>query len=58
MSGAMAGFPYGRLTAQRFRAAFPGAHRQDDLPAWFVPETIAERRLNHWLGRNMLGVLG
>ncbi len=56
-SGATAAFPYDRLTVERFRAAFPGARWRDDLRAWFVPGTTAERRLNRWLGREMSGVL-
>ncbi len=56
-SGATAAFPYDRLTVERFRSAFPGARWRDDLRAWFVPGTTAERRLNRWLGREMSGVL-
>jgi hypothetical protein len=44
--GATAAFPYDRLTAERFRSAFPGARWRDDLRAWFVPGTTAERRLS------------
>lgn len=56
-SGATAAFPYDRLTVGRFRSAFLGARWRDDLRAWFVPGTTAERRLNRWLGREMSGVL-
>jgi hypothetical protein len=56
-SGATATFPYDRLTVERFRSAFPGARWRDDLRAWFVPGTAAERRLNRWLTREMSGVL-
>jgi hypothetical protein len=56
-SGATAAFPYDRVTVERFRSAFPGARWRDDLRAWFVPGTTAERRLNRWLGREMSGVL-
>ncbi|MEA2728622.1 MAG: hypothetical protein QOF70_3097 [Acetobacteraceae bacterium] len=56
-SGATAAFPYDRLTVERFRSAFPGARWRDDLRAWFVPGTTAERRLNRWFGREMSGVL-
>jgi hypothetical protein len=56
-TGATAAFPYDRLTVERFRSAFPGARWRDDLRAWFVPGTTAERRLNRWLGREMSGVL-
>ena len=56
-SGATAAFPHDRVTVERFRSAFPGARWRDDLRAWFVPGTTAERRLNRWLGREMSGVL-
>jgi len=56
-TGATAAFPYDRLTVERFRLAFPRARWRDDLRAWFVPGTTAERRLNRWLGREMSGVL-
>ena len=55
--GATAAFPYDRLSVERFRSAFPRARWRDDLRAWFVPGTTAERRLNRWLGREMPGVL-
>ncbi len=55
--GATAAFPYDRMTVERFRAAFPGARWREDLRAWFVPGTTAERRLNRWLGRELSGVL-
>src|SRR3978361_2443607 len=55
--GATAAFPFDRMTVGRFRSAFPGARWRDDLRAWFVPGTTAERRLNRWLGREMSGVL-
>lgn len=55
--GATAAFPYDRMTVERFRSAFPGARWRDDLRAWFVPGTTAERRLSRWLGREMAGVL-
>jgi hypothetical protein len=54
---ATAAFPYDRMTVERFRSAFPGARWRDDLRAWFVPGTTAERRLNRWLGREMAGIL-
>jgi hypothetical protein len=56
-TGATAAFPYDRVTVERFRSAFPGARWRDDLRAWFVPGTTAERRLSRWLGREMSGVL-
>jgi hypothetical protein len=57
MTGATAAFPYDRMTVERFRSAFPGARWRDELRAWFVPGTTAERRLNRWLGHEMSGVL-
>lgn len=56
-SGAIAAFPYDRMTVERFRAAFPRARWRDDLGAWFVPGVTAERRLNTWSGREWTGVL-
>ena len=56
-TGVTAAFPYDRMTVERFRSAFPGARWRDDLRAWFVPGTTAERRLDQWLGREMAGVL-
>lgn len=55
--GAIATFPFDRSTVERFRSAFPRARWRDDLRAWFVPGTTAERRLNRWLGRELSGVL-
>lgn len=55
--GAMAAFPYDRMTVERFRAAFPRARWRDDLGAWFVPGTKAERRLRTWSGLEWTGVL-
>lgn len=55
--GATAAFPYDRTTVERFRAAFPRARWRDDLRAWFVPGTRAERRLTAWMGREWPGVL-
>jgi hypothetical protein len=45
------------MTVERFRAAFPRARWRDDLGAWFVPGTSAERRLNSWSSREWSGVL-
>lgn len=56
-SGATATSPYDRLTVERFRSAFPGARWREDLRAWFVPGTTAERRLNRWFGRELSRVL-
>ena len=55
--GATAAFPFDRMTTQRFREAFPRARWRDDLGAWFVPGTTAERRLRAWSGREWPGVL-
>ncbi|MHC2017735.1 hypothetical protein [Methylobacterium sp. CM6247] len=55
--GATAAFPYDRMTVERFRVAFPRARWRDDLDAWFVPGTSAERRLNSWSSREWSGVL-
>jgi hypothetical protein len=53
--GATAVFPFDRMTVERFRKDFPRARWRDDLHAWFVPGTTAERRLNRWLGRELSG---
>jgi hypothetical protein len=55
--GATAAFPYDRMTVERFREAFPRARWRDDLHAWFVPGTRAEKRLTAWMGREWTGVL-
>lgn len=55
--GATAAFSYDCRTVERFREAFPQARWRDDLGAWFVPGTRAERRLNAWMGREWSGVL-
>lgn len=55
--GATATFPYDRMTVERFRKAFPRARWRDDLRAWFVPGTRAERRLTAWMSREWSGVL-
>jgi hypothetical protein len=55
--GATASFPYDRATVERFRAAFPRARWREELGAWFVPGTRAERRLSAWSGREWSGVL-
>jgi len=55
--GATAAFPYDRMTVEHFREAFPRARWRDDLGAWFVPGTTAERRLKAWSGREWSGVL-
>ncbi|WP_207538189.1 hypothetical protein [Sabulicella rubraurantiaca] len=56
-AGAIAAFPYDRMTVERFREAFPRARWRDDLQAWFVPGTRAEKRLTTWMGRQWSGVL-
>jgi hypothetical protein len=55
--GATAAFPYDRMTVERFREAFPRARWRDDLHAWFVPGTRAEKRLTAWMSREWSGVL-
>jgi hypothetical protein len=55
--GATAAFPYDRMTVERFRETFPQARWRDDLSAWFVPGTRAERRLTTWMSREWSGVL-
>lgn len=55
--GATAAFPYDRMTVERFREAFPCARWRDDLGAWFVPGTRAEKRLTAWISREWSGVL-
>ncbi len=55
--GAIAVFSYDRMTVERFRAAFPRARWRDDISAWFVPGSTAERRLKAWSGREWSGVL-
>jgi hypothetical protein len=55
--GATARFPYDRMTVERFREAFPRARWREDLGAWFVPGTRAERRLTAWVGRESSAVL-
>jgi hypothetical protein len=54
--GATAAFPYDRMTVERFREAFPRARWRDDLKAWFVPGTRAEKRLTKWMSREWSGV--
>ncbi len=55
--GAVASFPYDRLTVERFRQAFPRARWSDEVCAWVVPGKTAERRLQRWLGRELSNVL-
>lgn len=55
--GATAAFPYDRMMVERFREAFPQARWSDELGAWFVPGSRAERRLTAWAGREWPGVL-
>jgi len=49
--GALAAFPYDRMTVERFRQAFPRARWSDERRAWFVPGKTAARRLDRWLAR-------
>jgi hypothetical protein len=52
-AGATAVFPFDRATVERFRKVFPRARWRDDLQAWFVPGTTAERRLGRWLDHEL-----
>jgi hypothetical protein len=52
-AGATVVFPFDRATVERFRKVFPRARWRDDLQAWFVPGTTAERRLGRWLDREL-----
>ncbi|WP_287364362.1 hypothetical protein [Mesorhizobium sp.] len=49
--GALANFPYDRMTVERFRAAFPRARWSDERRSWFVPGKTAARRVDRWLAR-------
>jgi hypothetical protein len=55
-AGATAAFPFDRAMVEKFRKTFPRARWRDDLQAWFVPGTTAERRLNRWLDRELSAV--
>lgn len=37
-TGALASFPYDRMTVERFRKSIPSARWSDELKAWFVLE--------------------
>lgn len=49
--GALANFPYDRMTVERFRQAFPRARWSDERRSWFVPGKTAARRVDRWLAR-------
>ncbi|WP_245269088.1 hypothetical protein [Mesorhizobium sp. WSM2561] len=49
--GALANFPYDRMTVERFRQAFPRARWSDEGRSWFVPGKTAARRVDRWLAR-------
>ncbi|WP_287174775.1 hypothetical protein [Mesorhizobium sp.] len=49
--GALANFPYDRMTVERFRKAFPRARWSDERRSWFVPGKTAARRVDRWLAR-------
>ncbi|TGQ29439.1 hypothetical protein [Mesorhizobium sp. M00.F.Ca.ET.216.01.1.1] len=49
--GALANFPYDRMTVERFREAFPRARWSDERRSWFVPGKTAARRVDRWLAR-------
>jgi hypothetical protein len=49
--GAVANFPYDRMTVERFREEFPRARWSDERRSWFVPGKTAARRIDRWLAR-------
>jgi hypothetical protein len=49
--GAVAEFPYDRMTVERFREIFPRARWSDERKSWFVPGKTAARRIDRWLAR-------
>jgi hypothetical protein len=49
--GAVAAFPYDRMTVERFRENFPRARWSDERKSWFVPGKTAVRRIDRWLAR-------
>ena len=49
--GAVAVFPYDRMTVEHFREKFPRARWSDERKAWFVPGNTARRRIDRWLAR-------
>ncbi|WP_292576717.1 hypothetical protein [Mesorhizobium sp.] len=49
--GALANFPYDRMTIERFREEFPRARWSDERRSWFVPGKTAARRIDRWLAR-------
>ncbi|MGK6317248.1 hypothetical protein [Neorhizobium sp. DT-125] len=49
IDGALATFPFDRMSAQRFRQTFPRARWNDKLQAWTVPGKSARRRIDRWL---------
>ncbi|RWA97863.1 MAG: hypothetical protein EOQ33_29650 [Mesorhizobium sp.] len=49
--GALANFPYDRMTVERFREEFPRARWSDERRSWFVPGKTAARRIDRWLAR-------
>ena len=52
-AGAIVAFPYDAALIERFRARFPGARWSEELRAWLVPGTTAERRVAAWLQREL-----
>ncbi|HEV7321786.1 MAG TPA: hypothetical protein VGO04_24540 [Ensifer sp.] len=52
-TGAIVAFPYDAGLVERFRARFPGARWSEELCAWLVPGSTAERRLAAWLQREL-----
>ncbi|WP_413468490.1 hypothetical protein [Mesorhizobium muleiense] len=58
--GALANFPYDRMTVERFREEFPRARWSDERRSWFVPGKTAARRIDRWLAREaeLLAIYG
>jgi hypothetical protein len=51
--GVIVSFPYDASLVERFRAKFPKARWRDEEHAWFVPGSTADRRVAHWLQREI-----
>lgn len=55
--GGIAAFPFDRMMVERFREAFPRARWRENLKAWFVPGTTADKRIARWLAREFDGTI-
>jgi hypothetical protein len=51
--GAFARFPYDRELVRRFRESFPRARWRGEEQGWFVPGTMAVRRLDAWMAQQL-----